>query len=217
MPRPHGNRCRLLTSMLTNKLCSAKLYSMNLINPSKSGCVQLLCNTKLFVYLFLVSIYLRLKIYVDDYQLTLLRVGVGLFLLLVMTGFVLLGYYIIQKKSFRWLVGSNVISTFTLFYFLQFTNLNGWIADYNVKQWLNEKGRPLDIFYLKRLGPPAWPALLQVAADQRGFSETKEVARELIQIFVINRSQIPKQTWQSWQWRKSKLTKQLQEKISVKN
>jgi hypothetical protein len=61
------------------------------------------------------GVFRRLKLYVDAYNLTLLRLDVALFLLLVLTGFLLLVVYGLQRRTFGWLCGSGCIALFSLF------------------------------------------------------------------------------------------------------
>ena len=109
------------------------------------------------------GVFLRLKLYVDDFQLTLLRVGVALFLLLVVTGFGLLTVYFWRDEGLGWLCKTNALATFLLFFFVQFADLGGAIANYNVGRYLADgKHRP-DVEYLASLGHDAWPALIQLS------------------------------------------------------
>jgi hypothetical protein len=108
------------------------------------------------------GVFLRLRLYVDEMQLTLLRVGVGLFLLLVIAGFGLLTMYFWQGRSLAWLIRSNVLATFLLFFGVQFVDLGKYIADYNVRRYLHDRGRYPDLEYLGRLGHSAWPALMEL-------------------------------------------------------
>ncbi|HET9373567.1 MAG TPA: hypothetical protein VFO40_01240, partial [Chthoniobacterales bacterium] len=52
----------------------------------------------------------------DAYNLTILRADVALFLILVLTGFILLGIYVLQRRKLSWLCGSGSIAVFSLFY-----------------------------------------------------------------------------------------------------
>jgi len=110
--------------------------------------------------LFLIlSVALRLKLYIEAYDMTVLRLGVIIFLVVVAAGFVLLTIKIIWDRSLSWLIGGCVLAVFTTFYIVQFLDLAGWSARYNVAQWERNRARMLDVNYLSELGPPAWPAL----------------------------------------------------------
>jgi len=97
--------------------------------------------------------------------MTVLRLGVIIFLLLVAAGYGLLTIKVLREKSLPWLIGGCILATFITFYLVQFLNLAGWSADYNVTQWEKDKSRSLDVAYLRGLGPSAWPALRRAADD----------------------------------------------------
>ena len=109
------------------------------------------------------SSFLRLKFYTQDYMLTEKRIYAGCFLALVAAGFLLLLWFVAQRRSFNWLLGVNVVSTFTLFFALQFGNVAGFVAEYNFGRWERDKVR-LDIAYMAALGPGAWPTLMRIAS-----------------------------------------------------
>jgi hypothetical protein len=114
----------------------------------------------------LVSVMLRLKLYIQAYDMTVERLSVILFLLLVAAGFGLLAIQIVREKSLPWLVGGCAGAIFATLYLAQFLNLAGWSADYNVAQWEKDKTRNLDTAYLYSLGPAAWPALRTVHGEE---------------------------------------------------
>jgi hypothetical protein len=107
----------------------------------------------------LLSVALRLKLYIEAYDMTVLRLSVIIFLALVGIGYLLLTIKILLDRSLAWLIGGCVLATFGVFYVTQFLNLSGWSANYNVSQWEKDRGRNLDVYYLFELGPAAWPAL----------------------------------------------------------
>ncbi len=109
----------------------------------------------------IVSVTLRLKLYIEAYDMTISRLGVLIFLALVTAGYGLLTIKITREKSLSWLLGGCLLAVFATFYLTQFLNLAGWSADYNVAQWEKDRSRQLDAVYLQRLGPAAWPALRQ--------------------------------------------------------
>jgi len=106
----------------------------------------------------LLSVALRLKLYIEAYDMTVTRLSVLIFLALVAVGYVLLTVKITTGKSLSWLVGGCVLAVFATFYLTQFFNLAGCSANYNVARWEKDRTRNLDINYLIELGPPAWPA-----------------------------------------------------------
>jgi len=109
----------------------------------------------------LVSVAQRLRLYIEAYDMTVTRLSVMIFLVLVATGYVLLTIKIVQDRSLSWLIGGGVLAVFATFYVTQFLNLGGWSANYNVARWEKNRSRSLDTGYLYYLGPEAWPALAQ--------------------------------------------------------
>jgi hypothetical protein len=106
----------------------------------------------------LLSVALRLKNYIEAYDMTVTRLSVIIFLVLVAAGFVLLTLKIAQDRSLSWLIGGCMLAVFATFYVAQFLDLAGGAANYNVAQWEKNRLRNVDAEYLVELGPPAWPA-----------------------------------------------------------
>jgi hypothetical protein len=109
--------------------------------------------------LVLVSVVLRLKLYIEAYDMTVARLSVILFLLLVAAGYGLLAIQIVREKPLPWLVGRCAVAIFATLYLAQFLNLAGWSADYNEAAWEKNRTRDLDVSYFIALGAPAWPAM----------------------------------------------------------
>lgn len=148
----------------------------------------------------LASVLLRLKLYVDAYQLSELRVYVAAFLLLVATGFALLARRIVVKKSLEWLLLSNLLATFALFFIMQFLDVARWVADFNVAHWQRTPGRTLDVQYLVNLGPSAYPALI-AAAETPARGEACEALIHARTQREQERQRLPQLNWRSWQLR----------------
>ena len=108
----------------------------------------------------LVSVVLRLMRYIEAYDMSVRRLGVIVFLLLVAAGFGLLAIKILREKSLPWLVGRCAVAVFVTFYITMFLNLSGWSADYNVAQWEKDRTRNLDVNYPRWLGPTRMAGLL---------------------------------------------------------
>lgn len=107
----------------------------------------------------LFSVALRIKFYIEAFEMTVARLGVIIFLMVVGTGFVLLTIKILKEKSLSWLIGGCILTVFVSFYLTQFLDLSGWSANYNIAQWEKDRTRQLDFFHLYEYGPDAWPAL----------------------------------------------------------
>jgi hypothetical protein len=154
------------------------------------------------------SVVLRLKLYVDAYQLTEQRVFVALFLLLVVTGFLMLSWYILRPGSLLHLLLSNVIATFVLFFGLQFCDVDRWVADYNVWRWEHDPNRSIDLAYIETLGPSGWPALMPVAATLER-PESRTAIGKVQQLRTTQRTKFESANWRSWQWRTWEHARQL--------
>ena len=146
------------------------------------------------------GVLLRLQRYVAAYDLSELRVYVGCFLLLVTAGFALLTVHVVRHKGLGWLLLTNLLATFALFFVLQFLDVRKWVAESNVARWEADRSRTLDVDYLASLGAPAIPSLIRVA-------EMPD-RPEAHQAFVIIQKRKPQAqaylaqlNWRSWQHR----------------
>jgi len=148
------------------------------------------------------GVFLRLKLYVDVWQLTEKRVYVGCFLLLVITGFLFLAWSIVWSRGMHWLVARNLLATFLLFFVLQFPDVAGVVARYNVARWQREPTRGLDLDYIVELGPTAWPVLVQLAEDQQNPSVRSQAKIRLNLIAARELMLQGKRDWRSWQIRR---------------
>ncbi|MEM0896537.1 MAG: DUF4153 domain-containing protein [Verrucomicrobiota bacterium] len=117
--------------------------------------------------LLLSNVGLRLKLYVDSFGMSILRVHLALFLFLVAVGFVLLAIRVVQRRKLKWLFGANLLATFLLFFGVQFWDTRAFVADLNTRQdQVEELG--LDVPFLVELGPSGWEALKRVAEAEMG-------------------------------------------------
>jgi hypothetical protein len=195
----HQGTAQLIVAIVLAALVLVVLFYQHPTVTRSTG-LRLLANGWILQNLFLVGgVFLRLKLYVEEYQLSYLRVGVALFLLLVSVGLGLLALYVAGRLSLNQLVWRNALATFVLFYLLQFGDVGGWIARYNVAQWLRQPERSLDIDYLYyRIGPSAWPSLTLVATHHLGSPAQRE-ALARIWCQPGERSS----DWRSWQLRRA--------------
>ena len=130
------------------------------LNVARRGELKALAYFWIAQNLFLIlSVALRIKYYIVAYEMTVARLGVIIFLVLVAVGFVLLTIKIVWDKSFSWLIGGCVLAVFATFYITQFLDLAGWSANYNIACWEKDRSRSLDFWHLYEYGPDAWPAL----------------------------------------------------------
>jgi hypothetical protein len=106
----------------------------------------------------LLSCALRIKSYVLESQLTVLRLSCLIFLALVASGFVFLTVKILREKTISWLFGRCFLAIFVTFYITQFLDLAGFACNYNVARLEREPSYKLDTWKLYEAGPDGWPA-----------------------------------------------------------
>lgn len=155
----HSGVNALTTTVVLSAIVLTSIFQQTLVVAGRR-LLKILSGVWIAQNLFLLlSVGLRLKFYTEAYGMTVQRLGVLIFLVLVAAGYALLSVKIARDKSLSWLAGGCVLAVVATLYITQFLNLAGWAADYNVARWERDPARPLDVEYLKRLGPPAWPAL----------------------------------------------------------
>ena len=154
------------------------------------------------------SVLLRLRLYVESYDLSQLRLYVGFFLLLVSSGFLFLAWRVVRNRDFGWLVSANLTATFVLFFTVQFLDTARWVADYNVNRWLREPSRTLDFYYLASLGASAYPALVR-ASQAAGRSGSTEALEEVRHSRQLESRRLPHENWRSRQFRPDALARAL--------
>jgi hypothetical protein len=158
--------------------------------------------------LFLISsVGLRLKLYIEAYDLSVLRVHVCTFLVIVATGYGLMAWRIFRQKSLNWMIFSNAAAVLAIFYVVQSVDVNGFVARYNTRCWLENRKKCLDMNYLVRLGPLALPELSRIETQARGTPQAKEAATELDRARA--KWEIGETDWRSWQWRAARLRNQV--------
>ena len=110
------------------------------------------------------GVFLRLKLYVDTEEMTAKRVYVACFLLLVTLGFGFLCAHVRSGRGAGRLIWRNTVTTFGLFFALQFLDVLGWVCRFNVERGAaNPEGMNFNVPYQLTLGPNAWPVLLRAA------------------------------------------------------
>lgn len=110
-------------------------------------------------FFLLFSVAERLRRYIVASELTVARLGVMIFLVLVFVGYLLLTIKIVKEKSISWLIGGCALAVFVTFYTTQFLDLAGWAANYNVARFQEKRTYGFDARTMSQWGPPVWPAL----------------------------------------------------------
>lgn len=159
-----------------------------------------------------ISSILRLKIYVDVYSLSELRLAAFLWMGLVAVGLVLIVVRIARGLTNRWLVVANLTALGLTLYAVAWIDTPAFIARYNVERSYEVTGQgvPLDLYYIDDLGPAAIPAIDAFLATQ------KYAAQETINTFEIERGHLEERlpgerSWQGWSWRQERLDQYLAE------
>jgi len=175
---------------------------------TRNGWVQGLAMLCIAQNAFLISsVGLRLKLYVEAYELSVLRVHVCTFLVLVVAGYALLVWRIVRGKSLNWLIFSNAAAVLGLFYIVQFVDVSGIVARYNTSCWLERRGRSLDMNYLCRLGPSSLPQLVRIEREAKGTQQARRASQELLK--ARHSWEGGSRDWRHWQWREEDVRNQV--------
>lgn len=83
----------------------------------------------------LAGVAMRLNAYIEGFGWTPKRWYVLFFLVMVLLGYALLGYYIRRQKTFGWLLQSNLLLIFGIFYFNQWVDVQAWCWKANIDRW----------------------------------------------------------------------------------
>jgi hypothetical protein len=153
-----------------------------------------------------ISAILRLKLYVETYMLSELRIAAGIWMALVAVGLLLILARIIFARSNKWLVTANLTSLSLTLFAVSFVDFPATISWFNVlhSAEMGQSEQPVDFYYLGDLGPGVIPAVDYLLAHQtRGESgklKDLEIMRENMALLVERA-----EDWQSWTWRQQRL------------
>jgi hypothetical protein len=156
---------------------------------------------------------LRLKIYIDAYSLTYLRLWSLIWMALVLIGLVLILFKLMRTRSARWLINANIIATLVVLYGVSLANFPLYIANHNIEAAKADADKHLDGRYLAELGTYALPALRNLETNP----DYADVKRRMnwhgkrpanLSIWIngfereIKRDQA---NWRQWNFRRSRL------------
>lgn len=205
----HSGVASLILAVLLSAAVLAGIFQQESQITKARGVRELAYGWIVQNFLLIAGVFMRLKLYVDAYHWSELRVYVGCFLLLVTAGFGTLVWKIRNERTMGWLVLANIRLTLALFFALQFVDVAGQVAHANVSQWVNNRDRGLDINYLSSLGPSAWTALDRVAGEVHSPIVSYE-ARERLESFAEEQqARLAQADWRSWQVRRDRLARWL--------
>ncbi len=168
-----------------------------------------------------ISSLLRLKLYVEEYQLSEMRIAAGIWMGLVAVGLVLIVLKIALQRSNKWLVMANMAALSVTLWGVALVDVQSFIASYNVRHSHEVAGHgvPLDQYYTAELGPAAIPALDEFLTTARHASRSTLMIfsqiRDELADRVVSRdwspgtAQAQAQDWRSWSWRQQRLEQYL--------
>lgn len=171
-----------------------------------------------------ISSLLRLKLYVEQYQLSEMRIAAGIWMILVALGLVLIVAKIALDRSNRWLVMSNLLALTITFWAVSWLDLPAIISRYNVQHSseVTGQGVPVDLYYLLELGPGTVPALDEFIVTAKGASPERlrdarllrnDLASRLLDVSPDGQAALRPLDWRSWSWREARLRDYLQTRM----
>jgi hypothetical protein len=177
------------------------------------------------VYLFVVqnivlviSSMLRLDLYVDAYALTYLRVAAFIWMGLVAAGLALIIARIALAKSSEWLLSANLLTLSATLYACCFVNFAATIANFNVDHSLEMtgKGVPLDVWYVRSLGPDALPALGRYFERQKKTFPDRAIG-DGPDAMTEYHYRTEQKNWRAWSFRDWRLLRALDKRGTLAN
>ncbi len=169
--------------------------------------------------LLMLSALLRLKLYVDAYSLTELRMAAFVWMLLVAGGLVLILVQILSQRPIGWLVSANVAMLALTLYGYSFVDTAVVIANYNIRHSYEMRGtgKRIDVAYLWALGPGVIPALdryaPRIAATGNPPSEVKwgwsQAKVASYRDGLAGRHRAAQIDWRAWSFRDWRLSRYL--------
>ena len=164
-----------------------------------------------------ISSVLRLKLYVEVYYLSEMRIAAFIWMGLVAVGLILIVIKIALNRSNSWLVMSNMAVLSVVLWGVAWTDIRSYIAFYNIRHSFEVTGVgvPLDLYYMRELGPAAVPAIDELLATARHADDailtTFRLAREELAQSMVDlnpdtgTAQRRPESWHGWTWRSERL------------
>jgi hypothetical protein len=139
------------------------------------------------IMLVISSIY-RTWLYIEMYELTYLRVAALIWMGLVAVGLGVIIARSILRQSHIWLINVNALTLLAVLYISSLMNIGGLIARYNVINSMefsgiasNDDNKPiLDRAYMKRIGSPAIPAMIQLIEKEKIDGKSHEADKTIL-------------------------------------
>lgn len=161
--------------------------------------------------LVIINTMVRNNWYIQEYQLTHLRIGVFIFLFITLAGLALTWYKVSSHKSAWWLVTANVRLWFTLFILLSAIHWNRFITSYNIGRAAGT-GK-LDREFLLRMGESNLPQLVELHKTHPFTGEELQKLRKRVEweLKEINEVQPFGNGWPSYSLRFERNNKAIEE------
>ncbi|MEO6012937.1 MAG: DUF4173 domain-containing protein [Devosia sp.] len=167
-----------------------------------------------------ISSVLRLKLYVEIYTLSEMRIAAFIWMGLVAVGLILIVIKIALDRSNKWLVMSNMAALSVTLWAVSWIDLQSFIAFYNVRhsREVAGEGVALDQYYTYELGPAAIPALDEFlakgnfSADPSVETTFSLIREELADRIIYRRDGDIHRfalDWRGWTWRNDRLEQYL--------
>jgi len=151
--------------------------------------------------LLVASSALRTIDYVDAYGMTVLRLAALAWMALVATGLILIFWRIAGGKSARWLINANALAAAIVLRLSSAIDYAATAATWNARVALaqGKAGPPLDLCYMRRLGPSALVSLATLERHARSPVLRDRLAA--IRWDVQRKTAIGQRRWRSWSYR----------------
>lgn len=169
--------------------------------------------------MLMLSALLRLKLYVDAYSLTELRMAAFIWMLLVAAGLVLILVQILSQRTVGWLLSANATALALTLYAYSFVDTAVVIANYNIRHSYEMRGtgQRIDIIYLRALGPGVIPAIDRyrpriVAAGHISPYSSWALPQETIAAYrnwLVLQHRPTQSDWRAWSFRDWRLSRYL--------
>ncbi len=153
----------------------------------------------------MVSAAWRLRLYVEAYSLTRLRLAAAVWMCLVACGLLWILARILTRRSNLWLINVNLVTALGVLYACSFGDWDAHIAAFNVRHCAEVRGvgPSLDVGYLEHLGPEALPALIEASRRIDDEATAQDVAEAVARLKDRLHHQL--REWRGWTLRRRRL------------
>lgn len=170
--------------------------------------------------LLTLSALLRLDLYVETYSLTGWRIAAFIWMLLVVVGLGLIVVQLTMGRSLQWLLTANALALAGTLYAYSFVNTPAVVANYNFRHSyeMRDSGPPLDIQYLRSLGPHALQAIdryiprieaRDLERGEKALWQQRLASLEQLRKDLMNKHLQEQSDWRAWSVSDWRLTRYL--------